>query len=273
MPSAAKGAKIAAMVPEIDLGLDLGDPKIARGVAHMYSGGADSSLAACVLAEHFPKVFMNTYRRPGFMGMDAPQVHLNRIRKRFSDVEFIHSVMEAGPLYEEVERYHSDRRKSGYLVLNTCGHCKVALHWRNLLFCLTNGVSYASDGAVVGAEQFAEQNPRILMPELVKLYRDFGVTLLHPVYKPGIEVEQALYELGITERRRIKMTTQDHQVVCTQHIMFAASMRVYLEDHTFEEYERSAREYLAHKLDHIKELTAGYLRDPSSSPNLSRLLA
>lgn len=261
------------MVPEIDLGLDPGDPKIARGVAHMYSGGADSSLAACVLAEHFPKVFMNTYRRPGFMAMDAPQFHLNRIRKRFSDVEFVDRVMEAGPFYQEVERYQSDHRKNGYLVLNTCGHCKVALHWRNLLFCLQNGVAYASDGAVVGAEQFAEQNPRILMPELVKLYGDFGVTLLHPVYKPGLEVEKALYELGITERRRIKMTKQDHQVVCTQHIMFAASMRVYLEEHTFEEYERSAREYLANKLEHIKELTAAYLRDPGPDSYLSRLIA
>ena len=261
------------MIPEIDLGIDHDDPRVARGVAHMYSGGADSSLAACLLADHFPKVFMNTYRRPGFMGMGAPQVHLSRIRRRFSDVEFIHNVMEAGPLYEEVERYRADRRQGGELVLNTCGHCKVALHWRNLLFCLANDVAFASDGAVVGAEQFAEQNPRILMPELVRLYGDFGVTLLHPVYNPGIAVEDALYELGITERRRIKMTTADHQVVCTQHIMFAASMRVYLEDHSFDDYERAARDYLAKKLDHIRELTAEHLRDPERGSHLSRLLA
>jgi hypothetical protein len=257
------------------LDVDVKDPALARGVAHLYSGGADSSLAACRLAQVFPEVHLNTFDRFGFLvASKFPATHFERLRQRFPQTRFTHRVIPATRFYDEVEswRYWPSLRRHGLLVLNTCGHCKVALHWRNLVFCLQNGVRYASDGAVMNAEEFAEQNPRILMGELEGLYARFGIKLLHPAYEEGLSTEDELHDLGITEQRRIKMTTKDFQVVCTQHVLFGMMMRVILARMTFPEYEAAARAYLHEKLEHIKEATSEFLARPGEDTLVARLL-
>jgi len=257
------------------LDVDIEDPALDGGVAHLYSGGADSSLAACRLAQVFPAVHLNTFDRFGFLVASRfPTVHFERMRQRFPQTRFIHRVIPASRFYDEVEsyRYWGCLRRHGLLVLNTCGHCKVALHWRNLVFCLQNGIRYASDGAVMNAEEFAEQNPRILMTELEDLYAHFGIKLLHPSYEKGLSTEGTLHDLGITSQRRIKMTTKDLQVVCTQHVLFGMMMRVILTRLSFPEYEAAARAYLHGKLEHIKETTSEFLAKPGEDTLVARLL-
>lgn len=243
-------------------------------MALLYSGGADSSLAACALAKTFKTVHLNTFTRLGFVAPDFSSVHFNRMRERFPDAEFLHRFISAGRFYRALEshRFYSLARRHGWLVLNSCGHCKTALHWRNLVFCLQNGVRFAADGAVVNAEEFAEQNPRILMPELERLYAGFGITLLHPVYQEGLDTEARLFELGISPKERIKMTAHDMQVVCTQQILFAMMMRIILSRHTFTEYEEMARAYLREKLAFIKRLTEDFVAHPGEATAVARML-
>lgn len=250
-------------------------PDVQAGVAHLYSGGADSSLAACRLAQVFPKVYLNTCDRFGFMAARSfPKTHYERMRGRFPRTRFVLQVLDANRFYETVEsyRYGSFLRRYGLLAINTCGHCKVALHWRNLVFCLQNGIRYAADGAVTGAEEFAEQNPRILFLELAELYRHFGVTLLHPCYEEGLATEAELFELGVTESARIKNTARDMQVVCSQHILFGMMMRVLLARGTFPEYERGARAYMREKLDFVRRATEEFLARPGEDTLVARLL-
>jgi hypothetical protein len=196
------------------------------------------------------------------------------MRERFPDAEFIHRIIPAGKFYAEVEGRgrRPAFKKHGLLILNSCGHCKTALHWRNLIFCLQNGIKYAADGAVVGAEEFAEQNPRILMPELAALYAAFGITLLHPVYEEGLSTELEIYELGISPQPKIKMTAKDMQVVCSQQILFAMMMRCLLEKVDFAEYERLARAYLSEKLETIKSETRAWLESPGLKTRVAELL-
>jgi hypothetical protein len=254
--------------------VDPKDPSVATGATLLYSGGSDSSLAACLLAQSFPKVYLNTFTRYGFMATGLASIHFDRMVQRFPNTEFIHEVIPSGKMYEEIEKhdFFSSLREYGFMAFASCGHCKVSLHWRNLLFCLEKGIKFAADGAVVDAEEFAEQNPRILMPELKKFYRHFGVELVHPVYQEGLSTEEALYDLGITEQAHIKRTAKDMQVICSQQIGFAMFMRTYLQWNSFEEYERTYRTYLKAKLDHITKLTEDYLANPEGDTVLSRLL-
>lgn len=247
--------------------VDRTDPAVAQGAALLYSGGSDSSLAACLLAQTFPKIHLNTFTRYGFMATGFASIHYERMVRRFPDTEFVHDVIPAGKLYEEIEshEFFSALKDHGFMAFASCGHCKVALHWRNLLFCLEKRIKFAADGAVVDAEEFAEQNPRILMPELKNLYAHFGISLVHPVYQEGLSTEEALYDLGITEKTRIKRTAKDMQVICSQQIGFAMFMRTYLQWHSFEEYEKNYRAYLKTKLEHIKTLTEKHLASPANS--------
>lgn len=243
------------------------DADRAGGAALMYSGGCDSTLAACRLALHFPVVHLITYTRFGFLATDNPSVHYERMKARFPHVRFEVHKIAYGRMYEHVEGHKRLRSliKYGSLTSAPCGHCKMSMHWRTLLFCADHGVKYAADGAVYGNEQFAEQNTNILIPGLMDMYAENGVTLLHPVFELGLDTEDALFRLGITDSPQIKRTRNDKQVICSQHILLAMQMRRYLANHTFEEYEATQREYLTMKLDHMRELTKEHFADPRNS--------
>jgi hypothetical protein len=258
-----------------DAAIPADDPRLANGAALMYSGGCDSTLAACRLAQRFPKVHLVTFTRFGFIQTDAPSVHAERMKRRFAQTEFVAHKIAYGKFYEEIESFHRLRSlwKHGTMTSVPCGHCKISMHWRNLLFCLENGVKFAADGAVTGNEQFAEQNPKILMPELVDFYGQFGVTLVHPVHEPGLSTEAELFSLGITDQLAVKRTRADKQVICSQHILLAAYMRRYLASHTFEEYEAESKLYLNTKLEHARELTAAHVASGGAGSAIASMLA
>lgn len=259
---------------EFNRAVDPDDPAIAGGVALLYSGGCDSSLAACRLAQTFDKLYLNTYNRLGFIETGAPSVHFERMKLRFPKTTFTHELIPYQKFYELVEghKYLRNLVKHGSMAVVPCGHCKLAMHWRNLLFCVEHGVKFAADGAVLGNEHFAEQNPRILMPVLTDMYARYGITLLHPVFERDLNTELQLYRLGITDSERIKRTKKDKQVVCSQHVMFAMFMRKYLQNHTFEEYEVASREYLTAKVDHIAVLTEEYFGQSGAPSKVAQLL-
>ena len=248
-----------------DARIDASSPDIEGGAAIMYSGGADSTLAACRLAMRFPKVHLVTYMRFGFLQFDNPDVHFQRMQARFPDVTFTLNKIPQGNFYEEVEGHKRFRNllKHGAMTSVPCGSCKLSMHWRTLLYCLENGIRYAADGAVHGNEQFAEQNENVMMKPLIDFYGEHGITLVHPVWEHGLDTEAALYDLGITDTPRIKRTRKDKQVICTQHILFAAFMRKYLAKHSFEEYEAETTEYLNGKLDHMRSLTDEWVNNRS----------
>ncbi len=237
------------------LPVDPDDPTVAGGVALLFSGGSDSTLAACRLAEVFPVVHLVTYQRVGFIEKIATE-RIERMRARFPRVRFVQHKVPYEAFYAEVEGHRRlrDALRYGQLTGVPCGPCKVSMHWRNLVFCQEHGIAWAADGAATGNEWFAEQNPRILLDPLRDLYADYGVTLLHPVFYEGLSTDGALFELGVTDTPTVKRTREDKQVVCSQQIMLAMYMRKYLHNHTFDEYEATSRAYLEGKLEHVRKL-------------------
>jgi len=230
------------------------------GVAHLFSGGVDSTLAASLLAERFREVHLVTFRRAGFLAEEKALARLERLRDRHPGAEITHRFLDVGPFYEELSGGWSDLRRHGVLALAPCGVCKVSMHWRLLLYCLEHGLRHASDGAAAGAEEYAEQNPRILMPALDAFYREFGVEKISPAFRPDRSNEEALYRRGISESPTVKRTAQDDQILCSQQVLFAMSMRVYLARHSFPEYEAAQRGYLGEALGRAAGLTREFVK-------------
>lgn len=233
------------------------------GVAHMFSGGVDSTLAASLLAERFEEVHLLTFTRPGFFAEEKALARLDRLRDRHPSTRITHRFLDVEPFFNELAGGWDDLRRHGVLSLAPCGVCKIAMHWRMLLYCLEHGLRHASDGAAPGADEYAEQNPRILMGDIAAFYRAFAVEKLSPSFRPGDDNEEALYRRGVSEDREIKRTPGDEQVLCGQQVIFAMAMRVYLSRRTFAQYEEEQRLYLADKLRHAGNLTRRHLEGGS----------
>lgn len=241
--------------------MDYKERKIKDSIALLYSGGSDSTFSACLLAERFEKIYLMTYTRLGFWGKKMVFSHLERMRERFSRVMFIQRFINIDKLYKEIcyNDYLNGIRKYGFMVLSTCGFCKIAMHWRNLIFCIDNNIKFTADGASMESREYVEQNPKILMPEIKSMYNYFGITHMNPVYQDGLSTEKGNYELGIVEEPKIKRTKFERQILCSQHILFAMFLRIYLSKHTFAEYEERMKEYARPKIDYIVELTKEYV--------------
>ncbi len=239
-------------------------------VAHLFSGGVDSTLAASLLAERFREVHLVTFTRAGFLAEEKALARLERLRDRHPGCEITHRFLDVGPFYEELCGGWAELRRHGVLALAPCGVCKISMHWRLLLYCLENGLRRASDGAAAGAEEYAEQNPRILMPAIVSFYREFGVEKVSPAFRPEQSNEEALYRRGISEAPLIKRTPLDDQILCSQQVLFAMSMRVFLARRTFAEYEEEQSRYLGETLGRAAELTRQFVK--GGEPNRVREL-
>lgn len=224
-------------------------------VAHLFSGGVDSTLAASLLADRFAAVHLVTFTRPGFLCRDRAVARLERLRQRHPGVELSHRFLDVEPLFDELCGDWSDWKLYGPLAVAPCGVCKLAMHWRLLLYCLENGLRHASDGAAHGAEEYAEQNPRVAMEAVAGLYARFGVTKLSPAYCPGRDNEEELYRRGLVESPRVKRTAEDTQILCTQQPLFAMALRTLLSRRSFVQYEALQRRYLREKLRKVEERT------------------
>ncbi|MBM3256671.1 MAG: hypothetical protein FJZ04_04375 [Candidatus Moranbacteria bacterium] len=232
----------------------------SNAVALLYSGGADSTYSACVLAQNFKTVYLMTYERLGFFGSRRVLAHTKRLKERFPQTRFIQKFINYEKYYKNLtyENYFSGLEDHGFLPLATCGFCKTAMHWRNLIFCLENGIKYAADGATFDSVEYVEQNPRILMPEIKRMYAHFGITHLNPVFQEGLSTERELYRLKIIDHQKIKRTKHENQIYCTQHILYAMVLRVYLRKHSFSEFEKMMKRYFKQKVGYIISETEKY---------------
>lgn len=246
--------------------MDLCSTKKDR-VALLYSGGTDSTFASYQLSKSFNEVHLITYTRLGFFSKKLVFNHFNKICKRFPQTTFMHYFINVDRLYKDLcyENYFNGIKKYGFMALATCGFCKVSMHWRNLIYCIDNNIKYAADGATVEAKEYVEQNPRILMIDIKEMYSHFGVTVINPSYKEGLSTEKELYRLGIVENEKIKRTKLERQIYCTQHILYAMLLRIYLQKKSFSEFEESIKEYFKTKVNYIVDLTDEYIEKGKNS--------
>ena len=227
----------------------------------LFSGGSDSCLAALRLAGEYEQVVLLTMTRKGFTKLDNVEAQVARLDRYFGvsgrfPLHFIpHDRIFRYMLYEN---YFHNLRRYGSMMLSHCGLCKVAMHWRGMVWALENGITHVADGAVRSSAEYPAQNERIMLTHLHKVYESFGLRYENPVYEEP-STEQILYDLRFHRRLDFKRTEDDKQILCDQQILYAMFMRHFRTRFSQEEFEeRMARLYDA-KLDMVEQMTGEYL--------------
>jgi hypothetical protein len=235
--------------------------------AHLFSGGSDSCLAALKLAEEYDRVELVTMTRRGFSSLDNVEAQVRRLERYFGrdDIFRLHFVPHDN-LFRFVlyDRYFRNLGKYGSMMLSHCGLCKVAIHWRALVWCLDNGIKRVSDGAVRASEEYPAQNERIMLGRLREVYASLGVDYLNPVYEEP-STESALYNLRFTRKLNFKKTDEDRQIFCDQQVLYAMFMRHFRPKYSQEEFEKRMAVLYTEKLDQMEQMTREYVEQGKSS--------
>ena len=122
-----------------------------------YSGGADSTVAAAKMTEHFSKIclltFDNTYKvfSFGLIKSDPLNSRFNAeiLKRQFSKCEFTHEIRKTEELKNSIyfKYYQPKFTEKNFLRVLLCPACTMASHIETIIFCLNNSIKFITDGA------------------------------------------------------------------------------------------------------------------------------
>lgn len=267
----------------------------------LYSGGTDSTLAACLLAERHERVRLLTFRRFGLFDVENSGRNVAALKRKYGEDRFSHDIVPVDRLFRKVsyDRFLASFLKHGFFLLSTCGLCKLAMHVRAAVYCLDNGIKRVSDGANKGMDLFPDQQPGVI-GMLREMYAGLGIEYSNPVFDfegpqdigfsdrfhlerlPGLDPAGAgdpdetkrrttgyrLFELGLMPSDNVKGSKLDRgmQPRCFQFILFNIWLHwYYLPYADKERYVKEGDAFFREKIDRFSALLAGYRAEGARS--------
>jgi len=173
-------------------------------VSLLFSGGADSTLAAAKLAAKYRIVDLVTFKHYATWHISASEKSEDRLRAKYPDTQFRHAYANSSGLFLKLQsRLLRDIKAEPFLNLYFCGVCKLAMHTALVVYNLKNGIKAAASGASRLMPMFPDQTPGGIAALAERLYAPYGLTLESPVFDTARSDHEAM-DLGLLDRRHLK---------------------------------------------------------------------
>ena len=167
-------------------------------IALMFSGGVDSTATAVMLAEHYDKIHLVTYRNGyGHYYHHRTADRVDELNRRLGN-KFVYSAITIKDYFDEilVNSVIKDYKqyRSGFIWFMGC---KMSMHMRSAIYCLEHGLPRMTDGSNSDTDEMVEQ--ALLSLSLIQFfYEDHTVDFGTPVYEVRREdSRRAIKELGL----------------------------------------------------------------------------
>ena len=173
----------------------------------LFSGGADSTLAAYLVAQDHLPVHLLSFKHCWMSELEKTTRAAQRFKEHVGKNVISHHWCDITPLWRKISSepvYASLRRCGLYtMVLKSCVACKVAMHLLTAAYCIEHKIGFVADGAhPKGAELFPEQLDKPI-EVLRTFYQQYGIRYENPVYRVD-RSDFELFRLGVTEKRNTK---------------------------------------------------------------------
>jgi predicted subunit of tRNA(5-methylaminomethyl-2-thiouridylate) methyltransferase len=168
-----------------------------REIVVLFSGGTDSTLAAALCAAKFDRVRLVTYERFGIANVENSRLNATMLMERFGPDKITHEIINIDELFKHVayERYWESFKRHGFMLLSTCGLCKLSMHVRTVKYCVDNGIKSVCDGANSGMTMFPDQMKSVV-EKLHAMYAEFGIDYSNPVFEYDAPDEPSFVDQG-----------------------------------------------------------------------------
>ncbi len=175
-----------------------------KRIALLFSGGADSTLAAAELSGKYQAVDLVTFKHYATWHIGASRKSEDKLRAKYPGTEFRHAYLNSTGLFLKLQsRLLRDIGAEPFLNLYFCGACKLAMHAALVVYNLKNGIKAAASGASRLMPMFPDQTPGGLSALAGSLYASYGMTLESPVFETP-RSDYAAMDLGLLDRRHLK---------------------------------------------------------------------
>ena len=164
----------------------------------LFSGGIDSSLTACKMAEQNKRIKLVNFFNGALISNDLPLIRYHEIKNVYGNdnVEFIK--YNSYGLFRKIalSSLEDDMRKYGINLV--CLGCKLSMHAQNIILCKQSGVKQVADGVTKKQEKYGEQRS-VAIDFFHTLYKEYDIAYLNPIYNlTKKEIKYELLDRGIT---------------------------------------------------------------------------
>ncbi len=148
----------------------------------LFSGGVDSTMAACRLAEEHEQVHLLSFENGyGHYKMNRTTRRAEEVKCRYPG-KVTHSIISIQDLFEQmvVNTLEEDYKKygSGFI---WCMGCKLAMHTRAIIYNVEHEIYRIADGSSFATAEMVEQMP-LSVAKIRSFYCEYGFAFSNPVY-------------------------------------------------------------------------------------------
>jgi hypothetical protein len=167
----------------------------------LFTGGRDSSLTACLLANKGKFVHLITCNNGTVINSKIATYRYNELKSAFEDNIVSRTVIPTHGLFRRVAlaEIEDDFKVYGKNLI-LLGD-QLAIHSQAILYCLCNGIKELASGFVTYEKHFAEQNPTAIA--LFKSFaKEYGIKYSTPVYryKALDDIKYHLMDFGVSTK-------------------------------------------------------------------------
>jgi 7-cyano-7-deazaguanine synthase in queuosine biosynthesis len=170
-------------------------------VAVMFSGGRDSSLAACLHASQGRKIHLINCDNGVSIGRNLVDVRIAEIQSRFPDTNFIVAKIPVYGLFRRIALVDLDADFTKYgqslIVLGS----QLAMHTHAAVYCLEHHIDELCSGFSGYQHHFPEQMP-LAVSEMAKFLVEYRIRYETPIKEFASEddVKYRLFDFGISTK-------------------------------------------------------------------------
>ncbi|MDR5866191.1 hypothetical protein [Halomonas koreensis] len=168
----------------------------------MFTGGRDSTLAACHLMLQGIPVHLYSGNSGCSLHRDILQVRVKELKDRFGDLVVDHIVEDISGSFRSVAIAELEQDiledKKNLVLLGE----KIALHAHVIDYCKRNGIDTINDGIACYQKEFPEQR-MVAKDYFINVIGDYGIKYNSPIYefaKSSDDVKYRLLQIGVSTK-------------------------------------------------------------------------
>lgn len=168
----------------------------------MFTGGRDSTLAACHLMLQGIPVHLFSANSGCSLHRGILSYRVEELKKRFGDLVVTHAVHDISGAFRAIAIASLEddilQDKKNLVLLGE----KIAIHAHVVDYCTRNGIKVINDGIALYQKEFPEQ--RMVAKEyFVNFMREYGLTYDSPIYdfaRSAEDVKYRLLQIGVSTK-------------------------------------------------------------------------
>ncbi|MCP4156213.1 MAG: hypothetical protein GY757_51345 [bacterium] len=217
----------------------------------LYSGGADSTLAASAMLEKHQTVHLLSFKHNHMSQVEKTTQAADKLIAHFEKNTIVHHWIDMTAAWKALKKEPPNIAANGRgvfaLLLKPCMACKAAMHLLTVTYCKENDLTVAADGAhPSGAALFPEQLQEGI-DVLRNFYQNQNIAYENPVYtidRPDFQ----LYEKGISEKKN----TKDEHIYYSNQFACHVGLLAYVYHYLSRPFDKDKTKTIRLSIDYFK---------------------